>query len=123
MLLKPPHTGPLLPALARTCLIPFAVSGPGAYGGLQAPAEDDTGVRPGSGTSGQHADAATGLAGASVSSQAQRQPGKVAFLQQHYGEAAGTEASVEAGGGDGQPHEGIAAKQQADQLTLIDDDA
>lgn len=80
-------------------------------------------MRPGRGTGGQQADAATGLAGASGLSQAQPQPGKVAFLQQHYGGAAGTETGVAAGGGNSQPHEGTAAKQQADQLTLIDDDA
>ena len=106
-------------------LTSHAVSGPGAYGGLQAPAEDDTGVRPSSGTSGQQADAVPATRAAA---EGQQQPGKAAYLQQQYGGASdtgldGTETTAAAGGNAGAPRQGAGGKQQAGQLTVIDDDA
>lgn len=102
----------------------YAVSGPGAYGGLHAPAEDDTGMRPGSGTSGQQ----PGPAGSAGAARApQEQLGKSPYLQQQYGSAA--EAGMAGGkttavaGGDSEAQLVADPKPQANQLTPIDDDA
>lgn len=110
-----------LPMPAPHLLSPStAVSGPGAYGGLQAPAEDDTGVRPGSGSSGQEPGPAA------PAHAPKEQSGKLAYVQQRYGGAAETgvasgETTAATGGGS-EAAQG-APKLQADQLTVLDDDA
>jgi len=82
-------------------------------------------VRPGSGTSGQQADAAPGLP-ATARSEGQGQSGKAAFLQEQYGRAAeigtaGLETSAMQGSSGGKA--GAGAKQQAGHLTVVDDSA
>lgn len=112
-----------------------AVSGSGAYGGLEQPAEDDTGARPGEGASGQVA--GTAPTGASLGS-AGGQHGKAEYIAQHYGEAPGTGLAGQEVTGVGSEAKGRggarAAAEEApksgspkvmhkDQLVVIDDDA
>lgn len=127
-LVPPCPTHPLASSKDERPAVPLtshAVSGPGAYGGLQAPAEDDTGVRPSSGTSGKQAHAAPATVAAA---EGQQLPAKAAYLQQQYGGASytgldGTETTAAAGGNAGAPRQGAGGKQQAGKLTVIDDDA
>lgn len=103
------------PSALKSCLAVFcAVSGAGAYGGLDQPAEDDTGLRSG---------------GEALPAQAPSGPGKRAHVRQYASAgdtstlATGTDVQAAPARHKGSTEEKSAPVQCSRVLTLIDDDA